>query len=203
MVAGITRSSDDTAADFAQADFTWEDPPEGLESRLRDKVRSKIDVAKILGGVIPITLGWVITSSGIDNGGVTAELAVVALLVSLILFLATIDAYDTLLMPPNFWWPLEGPFCAADVIHDEMVRIWKFLFVPASAAFMIGLVLLVSALIDPDVAMWASLAAGALGVAGLWGAFRPPILSKRSSRSTERWADKARARASRRQQLTQ
>lgn len=184
---------------YMQDDLRDELDEEGLtradEAELRDKVRSKIDVAKTLGGAITLTLGWAMTSAKIQTGGVKAQLAAVALLVSLALYLAAIDAYDTLLMPPRFWKRWARSFSAPLAIHDEMIRIWKGLFMPATGALSIGLVLLVWALLKPVWQTWAALAGGIAIVVTLNALFRPPMLGN-SRHALERWMDSSQSRSS-------
>ena len=50
------------------------------ESQLRDKVRSKIEVAKVLGGTIMLTLGFVITNESVNKADIKEQVAVIALL---------------------------------------------------------------------------------------------------------------------------
>ena len=162
------------------------------ESQLREKVGSKIDVAKVLGGAITLTLGWVMTASAVPRNDWRAQIAVVALLISLGLYLVTIDAYDTLLMPPVFWRPWARSFSAPLAIHHEMIRVWKRLFLPATFSLTAGLLLLVWAAMTRHSARWAApgwllgvgLGAGALLLVVLRIRSRPPMLG---SNPSERW----------------
>ena len=165
------------------------------ESQLREKVGSKIDVAKVLGGAITLTLGWVMTASAVPRNDWRTQIAVVALLVSLGLYLVTIDAYDTLLMPPVFWHPCTRSFPAPLAIHHEMIRVWKGLFLPATFSLTAGLLLLVWAAMTRHSASWAApgwllgvgLGAGALLLIVLRILFCPPMLG---SHASEQWKEK-------------
>lgn len=135
------------------------------------------------------------TASAVPRNDWRTQIAVVALLVSLGLYLVTIDAYDTLLMPPVFWHPSTRSFSAPLAIHHEMVRVWKRLFVPATFSLTAGLLLLVWAAMTKHSARWAApdwllsagLGTGALLLIVLGILSRPPMLG---SHASERWSER-------------
>ena len=144
---------------------------------LRAKVQSKIDVAKVLGGVITLTLGWVLTGSDIDKGDLRVQVAVVTLLVSLALYVAALEAYDTLLMPDEFWaGPRRTERDVAKTIHDKMVCVWAGMFVPATLALLTGLLLFVWAAFDSAWVMVGGLAWSLGAYAAVTVAFGPGLL---------------------------
>jgi hypothetical protein len=146
------------------------------ERDLREKVRSKIDVAKVLGGAITLTLGWVLTSSEFDKTKAVTQLAIVALIVSLALYLSTVDSYDSLLMPSRFW-SFDPRADAPSLIHREMVRVWMGLFLPATGTLLLGLLLLVVSVVSPGWLIGVAMAAGAATVVSLNLRFRPRLLA--------------------------
>ena len=80
-------------------------------SELRDKIKAKMDAAKLLGSIVLTGMGWLVgklfdASLGSPFASSRAFLYVATifcLLVALILCLSTLSAYDTLLMPARFW----------------------------------------------------------------------------------------------------
>jgi hypothetical protein len=76
---------------------------------IRAKIKSKMETAKLLSGIITFTLGAVLgfLLDGAKWDKLTArssvQIAAVLLLAALVLYLATMYAYDTLLMPDRFW----------------------------------------------------------------------------------------------------
>jgi hypothetical protein len=77
--------------------------------QVRDKIRSKMETAKLLSGVITFALGALLAVlldpskwKTVTGPGVV-QLAAGLLLAALVLFLATMYAYDRLLMPDRFW----------------------------------------------------------------------------------------------------
>jgi hypothetical protein len=155
--------------------------PVRLEDALRSKVQSKIDVAKVLGGVITLTLGWLVAADPEYRGDLRVELAMVALVFGLVLYVATLEAYDTLLMPQRYWKQSRRGLDAADVIHTGMLQIWRMLFLPATGAALVGLLLLVwAAFPEPGLAVALVGAVGAALV--LYRYFRPHLLPGRRDR---------------------
>lgn len=134
---------------------------------LREKIQSKMDIAKLLGGFMTLVLGGVVLAPGrLDElrGGGDAwavSVAAVAFLIAVGLYLRTMYAYDTLLMPPRYWperaprrrppgWLVRRPpSSAAWVLYQNMLYIWTFVFTPATVAVIVGLLALAYAALDP------------------------------------------------------
>lgn len=127
-----------------------------LMEDLKDKVKSKYDVAKFFLGAFVVNTGFVLSgriwdvSSPLARGLVA--LGFLLVLIGLGLTAATLMSYDRLLMPPEFWtsaraklaadvqgprpqgWTvLRPPSQAQVVVFYEMVHVWNAFFVPALA----------------------------------------------------------------------
>jgi phosphohistidine phosphatase SixA len=129
---------------------------------VREKIKSKMEVAKLLGGLMSLVLSGVLLAPGRlhelgDRGAVTV--AAVAFLIAIGLFLRTMYAYDQLLMPRRFWGEQLGtrrprwlvrrpPSSAAWVLYQNMMHIWTFVFTPATVAVLVGLIALAYAALD-------------------------------------------------------
>jgi phosphohistidine phosphatase SixA len=172
-------------------------PPGGLELQwvlspgdekliedLRDKIKSKMDSAKLLGAfltavlvfaarelaVLPEAAGWQLWVGG---AGLTMLAAATAA------YFATMFMYDGLLMPVRMWpspKPTERelprgfvrrpPSSAAWVLYQNMMRIWLNAFVPATGLGGGGAVLVTIALVRPEDALaWIAVVAAVGGVA--------------------------------------
>ena len=139
-----------------------------LISEVKDKIKSKMDVAKFFAGFISLLLGITITS--IKLLGITDKieevitsvdsiwlyllyLGLLLILLSLGFCVGTLFAYDKLLMPTVFWsgkpkkfiekppkWTIKRPPCQVHwILHSNMVRIWRWMFTPAVLTFFLGL----------------------------------------------------------------
>jgi phosphohistidine phosphatase SixA len=114
---------------------------------LRGKVQSKYDVAKFLLGALVVTTGitlgkdlWHVTQL---RDRVLVGIALVLALLGVGFTVATLFAYDRLLMPREFWggdsgdgdpppWSVKRPPSeTAVVLFHEMVHTWTWLFMPA------------------------------------------------------------------------
>jgi hypothetical protein len=142
---------------------TDQDAPDDV----RDKVRSKLETAKLLGGVVTVVLGALLALlfddkkwtalSPLQQVGARASAGL--LLAAVALYLATVYAYDGLLMPPRFWAELSPrdplrpsrrgswlvrrpPSSSAWLLYQNMQRAWWGLFTPATACVGLALVLL-------------------------------------------------------------
>lgn len=134
---------------------------------LRAKIKSKMETAKLLGGLITLVLGSVILDPGrvdeLSRGGDSwaVGLATVSFLIAIGLYLRTMYAYDGLLMPARYWsagapdgatprWLLRRPpSSAAWVLYQNMLRVWTYLFTPATVAVVVGLLALAYAAFEP------------------------------------------------------
>jgi phosphohistidine phosphatase SixA len=121
--------------------------------KVREKVKYKMDTAKLLGGTITLGLGWILTYfpdvvkycqldrlQRILLGG-----AALLFFISIALFIATMYHYDSLLMPVRFWgastskdeeqppWIVYRPPSSSTwIIYQNMLRIWNRIFMPAT-----------------------------------------------------------------------
>ena len=111
---------------------------------LRDKIKSKMDIAKLLGGFITLVLGGVVLAPGrldeLSRGGDrwAVYVAAVSFLIAIGLYLGTMYAYDTVLMPKRYWgegapggrtprWLVRRPPSdAAWVLYQNMLHVWTF-----------------------------------------------------------------------------
>lgn len=168
------------------------DTQQDLEQQLRDKIRSKMDVAKILGGGVTVLLALFLDEGRLERLGdpVEVNLAAIAFITALLLFLATMDAYDSLLMPRPYWsnepralqrLAVTRRYSGDKAIYDAMVRVWDRLFLPAAVALTIGVILLADAALDPNVA-WRLISGGAILIVLVYIlAVRPVLLNEEST----------------------
>ena len=96
--------------------------------------------------------------------------------IALALFLATIYAYDRLLMPTRFWgeaplpqnnkrpkWLVwRPPSSSLWVLYQNMMRVWTYFFTGATGAVILGFILLAYAVFHPGwpIVFFASAGAG-------------------------------------------
>jgi phosphohistidine phosphatase SixA len=147
-----------------------------LLTELKDKIKSKYDVAKFFLGAFVVNTGlilnaglwgpdWLLRNTLLVDK-LLAGLAAIAALVSLALTAATLFSYDRLMMPESFWsdsseriedsqrqasrppgWNVSRPPSQAVVVlFYEMVHVWKVFFVPAIISAFLAVGLLVVAL---------------------------------------------------------
>jgi hypothetical protein len=109
--------------------------------QLREKIKSKMDVAKFFSGFITLFLGVAfkdISNLATDPSRLisfSTQLGMLFILAALGFSIATMFAYDKLMMPVAFW---VSPHSNDDLRH-QMVDAWRSLFVPAVATFFAGL----------------------------------------------------------------
>jgi phosphohistidine phosphatase SixA len=150
----------------------WVIEPESKETAqaLRDKIKSKMDVAKVFGAVITFALGILLSQlvdatkrKALENETVVL-VALAALGLALVLYVSVLYAYDSLLMPTRFWNASAAqrersrvvrrpPSSAGLVLQQNMVRIWTWPFTFANILVLVSFGLL---------------AYGAIGVAVTW-----------------------------------
>lgn len=124
---------------------------EALVKQLQDKIKSKMDVAKSFAAFISLVLGIVLR----DYGTLLAESSYFAhniallgyfmLLVSLSASIATLFAYDRLLMPAKLWYirPDTNSYeNNLENLKNDMINAWKFFFIPSVMALFVGLICL-------------------------------------------------------------
>jgi hypothetical protein len=160
---------------------------------LRDKIKSKMDIAKLLGGFMTLVLGGVVLAPdrldelSREGDRWAVYVAAVAFLIAIGLYLRTMYAYDALLMPRRFWgeeapggdpprWLVRRPPASASwILYQNMLHIWTFLFTPATVAVVVGLLALAFAALEPG---WleGSVTCGFLIALTLYGFWRRPVL---------------------------
>ena len=181
----------------ARGRLLWVISPETgkAEEQLREKIKSKMELAGVLNGALTLFLG-VLLGALLDpdklgklDGAAQALIyaATVALVAGLILSLATVYAYDRLLMPVPFWgeklsdrprpWLASRPPGPASwVLYQNMTRVWNGLFTPATWSVLLGVMLLALALFRPAglmlLGIFALLAAAGIS---LYFIFRPVL----------------------------
>jgi phosphohistidine phosphatase SixA len=128
--------------------------------QLRQKIASKMDVAKVFGGVVTLAVGIVLNLLADSKRVATlphplaAYLAAAALATALVLYVSTLYAYDSLLMPTRFWATavakhqrrssvVERPPSSANlVLQQNMINIWNRQFTIANLLVIAGFGLL-------------------------------------------------------------
>jgi phosphohistidine phosphatase SixA len=121
---------------------------------LKDKIKSKYDVAKFFLGAFVVNTGFLFSSTIWGVSDVVALLLIMAgfvlALIALALTAATLMSYDALQMPTEFWteppaggrrnrrnprpkkWSvLRPPSQAHVVLFYEMIHVWNAFFIPA------------------------------------------------------------------------
>ena len=124
---------------------------DSVTEQLRDKIKSKMDVAKFFAGFITVFLGVAFNSSSLLNDHIRvvwygARAGVLFILAALAFSVAAMFTYDGLLMPP-----MAGEEKPTDtILRRKMVKAWDWFFVPAVLAFFIGLFGFLIALMQPS-----------------------------------------------------
>ena len=182
----------------------WTIAPSDIQTlvELREKIKSKMDVAKTLGSfilaIIAIALNSLLDPKRIDAltektvGSpyplVSVYLATASFFLASVLYLATIYAYDRLLMPPRFWaeverkggrtWLVERPPSSnVWVLYQNMMRVWNWMFTPATYCVLFGLVAIGYAVFKPKPLLYFIIAIVALTVICIlyYRHFRPTL----------------------------
>ena len=138
---------------------------EKLLGELKDKIKSKVEIAKFFLGAFVVNTAILLTTELWQTSTlhlqITAIVAFVCTLLSLLLTASTLFAYDELLTPISLWggskglaqgspnganndWPRwnvrRAPSQAHMVIYYEMIHIWNVFFLPAMATAFVALV---------------------------------------------------------------
>ena len=130
---------------------------------LREKIKSKMDAAKFLASFVTATLGVQLALlsdvkkiEALDGVGAPIfGISTILLVVSAILFFATILAYDKLLMPSSLWadrrpkspskrprWLVwRPPSSDAWLLLQNMQRVWKRMFILAAVLVPVALLM--------------------------------------------------------------
>src|SRR5262249_38578459 len=112
---------------------------------LKDKIKSKYDVAKFFLGAFVVNTGFLFSSTIWGVSDVVALLFIMAGfflgLIVLALTSAALMSYDALHIPPQFWTEASGgrkkwsvlrpPSQAHVVLFYEMIHVWNAFFIPA------------------------------------------------------------------------
>jgi len=126
---------------------------EDLCKDLRAKIASKMNVAKVFGGVVVGVFTFLVQqffAQGVPSAGAFAALLVIAAAAAL--YFATLFSYDSLLMPSRFWgegsprdtpaWLVRRPPSSQSwILYQNMMHTWNWQFVPATALLGFGLLL--------------------------------------------------------------
>jgi len=208
-----------------RGDVLWTIHPSDKQAAddIREKIKSKMETAKLLAGVMTLVLTallgvlfdrskWLalegcpdggpapeegclsVAPFGVDTLSLSGQLAVQIafglLIAALGLYLMTMYAYDSLLMPSRFWgespprghrrrWlPLRQPSSAAWVLYRNMMRIWYTLFTPATFLVVIALTVLAASLLRLSTTGFWLLAAAVFVLAAIQRWTRPVIGSE-------------------------
>ena len=146
--------------------------------QLRQKIASKMDVAKVFGGVVILAVGILLNlladpnKVAALNHPLAVYFATAALAIALVLYVTTLYAYDSLLMPTRFWTTavarrrrrssvVERPPSSANlVLQQNMVHIWNRQFTVANVLVIAGFGLLAWGVLK--MSLWWILIAAAL-----------------------------------------
>ena len=155
-----------------------------LFADLRQKIAAKYDVAKFFLGALVLNGGLLLNANLWKLKG-DAALALVALgylflLLSLGFAVATLFAYDQLLMPTAFWgaggkgdprrWSVARPPSQAQIVlYFEMIHVWVRLFQPAALSAIAALLLFLCALAQDRLVSSLGSALNAYTLIGLGG----------------------------------
>lgn len=141
----------------ANWDLLWTIAPSdpATSDKLTAKIKSKMDVAKVFGGVVTAIFTFLVRELfGKDLDSWLALGALYLIAASAVLYFATLFAYDSLQMPTRFWgesrpqgepprWLVRRPPSSDTwVLYQNMLRAWNRLFIPATALLAAGLILL-------------------------------------------------------------
>lgn len=120
-----------------------------VTDELREKIKSKMDVAKFFTGSFTVLIGILLKEG--KTGSLWSKAGMLFLLSSLGFCVAAMFAYDHLLWPKTYlienYWPnlksKENPEeCFHRKLEEQMLTSWRWLFLPAVACLGIGLFLL-------------------------------------------------------------
>ena len=158
----------------------------GAATALREKIKSKMDTAKVLGafltGLLAVAADALLTRVQPSNASLwLAAIGLTMLALAIVLYFVTLFLYDALLMPARFWSSRAPKTRIADdrrrrrilrppgpdvwVLYEGMLRVWTRAFVPATFFAGAGVALLTLALADPP--------AGGAGYSVAWPSQRP------------------------------
>lgn len=119
-----------------------EDPR--VADQLREKIKSKMDVAKFFTGFITLLIAFLLDTKTLTT--LVAKIGILCLISSLGFCVAAMFTYDHLLWP-NGWSPESRGVKISEArfhkyLQTNMVGLWKSLFLPAVGLFGFGFFLL-------------------------------------------------------------
>ena len=100
-----------------------------------------MNVAIFFAGFITLLIGFLLES---DNATFLSRAGLILIIASLALCVASVFAYDVLLVPRKFWGPIAWKVTEDEYLerlYDKMMKSWLYLFVPAVSCFGFGLIL--------------------------------------------------------------
>jgi hypothetical protein len=163
---------------------------EKAASDLRNKIRSKMDTAKVFGALGVALLTFLLQQAAQGGDFVQGTWPLVGLLLigaGTALYFATLFAYDRLLMPTRFWsarrpglapaWVVQRP-PANDwwVLYQNMMHTWRWMFLPACLLIAGGLLALAFAAFSSRSPWWLAIVATAIAIVSLWSWRQRPRL---------------------------
>lgn len=140
--------------------------------QLREKLKSKLEVSKFFTGFISVVFGFLLKEKLLSS--VPPEICLFAyaaigfFITSLVFSIATVFAYDRLLMPAAFW----QPEIQTGELFRLMIAAWRFLFVPAVIALTLGLLascIVATTHVWPTIAIWILPVVAAWIIYRIWG----------------------------------
>jgi len=154
---------------------------EDVIKELQDKIKSKMDLAKLLGAFLTALLLFAARElAGVEDPPVwypwVAGLGLVLLAIATAGYFVTMFKYDALLMPVRFWpsprsstelppgFVARPPSSASWVLYQNMMRVWVNAFVPATLLGGAGTIAVTVALAKPHELWWLAVALSIVAV---------------------------------------
>ena len=115
----------------------------GTTTELREKLKSKMDVAKFFAGFIIIFIAFLLNGGKLTS--LFSKIGIAFLISSLVFCIGAVSTYDHLLTPRKYWTVLDDKENDENTfqtkLSENMVASWWWLFVPAMVCFGIGVLL--------------------------------------------------------------
>ena len=145
-------------------------PDDTVMVELKEKIRLKMEGAKLMGAFITGLFGFLLSTSMSKTAFPEAfefrlgfYVAAGCLFLAVACYFAAYFAYDRLMMPRRFWsarakhkdewnprWPVMRPPSSAQwVLYQNMMHVWFWLFVPATWLVFLGMVSLAYGVFQP------------------------------------------------------
>ena len=124
-------------------------------SLLRDKVKSKMEVAKFFVGIVSVVFGLLIEKAlfgeGVSETGQVIQvvsntylIALFLLVISIVFSGGAIFAYDSLLLPPSKLKSYCNDDPVNEFLHRRMILSWRLWFVPSVISYVLAMILLLA-----------------------------------------------------------